>query len=522
METPEIKSNLTNAAHVAMAEHHEQLAKKYEGVAPNSIVTDSDTDQLMPFNGYYGLEIDGVSGAFFTVDTNMHMALNATTPIYDISLIVCLDGVNSHMFDFTTGGGTFDGSKLRLVSPAVNGGYDIEMVFTREGLGSDMGVTANISGHITLPGATKIKVTGSTYNNAIPYEQYIGTYHEEFIGIPSGHKALEIQPEYVLMYDYGNNANPATKVPSYTYNFNMYFFSITKKVDNNKDLQSSHLIMGTSSKAGLVCNDMISVAKIGEKSTSVVPRLLQTIEIGEKIATTNALNENSDALGAFSGYYPLPMLAPGAFLSIEAIYTISDEVTTSPCEVQIGLSVDGKVSKMYTFDSTMSFIDGNLSINTNSTPITSILSINFKREYVTNGLFGTLVTITGTVTGKKVEKAFTPFNPVPLKGFGGSPMTGPNQEVLTISETSNSLTWSENSVTNSVKSYKYVPIMYILVWKIDEAGVPTKGGKDSIVLSFGTDGGRGNTTIVTRYNGKIPTPPTVVTAISKDNSDMPS
>ena len=69
--------------------------------------------------------------------------------------------------------------------------------------------------------------------------------------------------------------------------------------------------MGTSSKGGLICNDMTSIDGAVKSQ-----RMTQTIEKADKIPTTFPDNVNSSELAKYAGYYPLPSLSEGAFLSI--------------------------------------------------------------------------------------------------------------------------------------------------------------------------------------------------------------
>ena len=476
------------------SEHHAELAKKYSNTKPNSIELESYTAALMPFNGYYGLDITGVEGAFITVDTNMHMQKGATVPIYDISLIISLDGVTSHRIPFTGTKGTFTNNKLFLETPATASGSTlIDLTFTRSG--STTGPTVSITGSIVLLEEEAKNVTGSTYNNPIHYEQYIGSYHAKFLGISESYTVLEIKDDYTLMFDYNNpSATKLTKVPSYTYSLNMYFFSFDNETNMN-NLHVNNLIMGTSSKGGLICNDMMSLKGTNKvKST----RLLQTIETSKVIPTTNPNNTNSEALGEFSGYYPLPSVDKGAFISIEGIYTYSSSPTT--CQVMVGVSLDGKKSEEFTFDSSMAFSKNN------TLTISELVDLKFTREYTPDGSFGSLVTISGKVNGKTV-KSYTAFNPVPLIGFGEAPMINSAKDSLTAE--SASIIWNGTTVTD----FEYIPIMYILAWKDKSAEGSMPMPKDEMVLSFGTDGKSGNTCICTEYLDKIPFNISVVCAI---------
>jgi len=125
-----------------------------------------DTPLLMPFNGYYALSS---TGAFFAVDTNMLIS-QSKKPVYDLCLLISLDGVTSARFPFT---GTFDGTNLIQKSSTADEA-DIELTFTRTD--AVYGTTASITGTITLPGKPAANVNGSTYNNPIPATLFAGDY----------------------------------------------------------------------------------------------------------------------------------------------------------------------------------------------------------------------------------------------------------------------------------------------------------------------------------------------------------
>lgn len=452
-----------------LASYHEQIAEKYKNTNPVEVEANTDAQALMAFNGYYAL--GNAKGAFFTVDTNIHIQSGAQSPIYDIALLVSLDGTTSERFSFT---GTFDGTTLVQQTEALEG-LDANLTFTHTD-GSD-GTTASVSGTISLPGKSAVSISGVTYNNPIPYSVYIGKY---YTSPGRGNKnpllVMQIKDNYQLFYDNGQNNGTLQPISSFTYNLNMYFFSFTQGQD------SVRLIMGTAAAGGLACNNMIVDGQ------NVISRSLQTIPAPDMASDTPTYNLVASAeLAAFSGYYLLPSVGSGAFISIQAQYVneIGDDYV-----VMIGVSSDGVNSKGYYFDSSMSFTNNTLSMPQQN------ISLKFTRGY--NSANKSLVTITGTILGHANTNGYTPFNPVPLSGFGGGPMKNTKGMKLTV-VSDNEVVYEGTQITTDMKKILYVPIMYILAYPAENS---------TTVMSFGTDGLKGNACIITDNNGIY-----VVTAI---------
>jgi hypothetical protein len=218
----------------------------------------------------------------------------------------------------------------------------------------------------------------------------------------------------------------------------------------------------------------------GEKT--IVSRNLYTIPhpTSEKPSFPNLKGGD---LANYSGYYTIPSIHPKAFLSIQAEYSNIDSLDVYG--VMISFSLEGKTSKgVYFNEEGMTFENNTLSIPSEK------LIIKFDRAY--NKKDRSLVTISGDI-GAHTVNGYTPFNPVPLEAFGGVTLTGTQmkngqKESLTLEIVSkNEVIY--NGVT--MKSFVYVPLMYILAYPLD---------KPTIVMSFGADGEKGNSCIVTDYS----------------------
>jgi hypothetical protein len=450
-----------------LAGYHQQIAEKYKHLKPDEIEVTPDSKKLIAFNGYYTL--DNANGAFFAIDTNIHFQNGSSTPIYDIALLISLSGITSARFPFT---GTFDGTCLRQQSVGFKG-VTIDLTLMHTDVSN--GTTASCSGTITFPGRLSIPVSGATYNNPIPAELFIGEYYEavpvyiepngeykkEEVCVP----VMQIKSGPEIFYDYGANDGILKQVPSFTYNLNMYYFTF------GKGDKSYRLIMGSAAAGGLACNNIIVS---NGTSTS---RSLQTIPFPNQ-APLVAPNTKSCKLASFSGYYQISSLAKGAFISIQAeqVPSMGDDA----CTILIGVSLDGITSNGYYFDDTqkMTFKDNTLHMPEQS------IKITFTREY--NARQGSLVNIKCTINKHQNIIGFTLFNPVPLSVFGGVPMTN-SKDSLTI--LSNSEVTYNNKTLDSIL---YVPVMYILA---------NPWNKPTIVMSFGTDGLKGNTCIITDQSG---------------------
>lgn len=454
---------------------HKQLEEKYKGLNPNEIRVNPETVSLISFNGYYSL--DCAPGAFFAIDTNMHVQSGAS-PVYDLELLVSLDGKKSAGFPFT---GAFDGNHLTQSSAAIEG-FSVDLVFTRTD-GND-GTTAVCSGTITLPGMSPKSVSGITYNNPIPASLFIGEYYEieplyieldgknqkESVAVP----VMRIETDNRILYDFGKNDGTLQPVSSYSYNMNMYYFTFSSGTE------TTSLIMGTAAEGGFACNNMVE----DTTTKAITSRSLQTIPF-PKEESMEIPNLSSNELAKFSGYYQLPSIAPRAFISIQAEY-VPVLGSIDLYQVKIGVSLDGVSSTGYYFDAEkMSFENNTLIMKDQS------ISISFKREY--NAAQKSLVTVSGKIGNNQVS-GYTLFNPVPLSAFGGVPMTNSNGDTLTVVNDSEVI---YNGTTMS--SIIYVPIMYILA---NPWNAPTT------VMSFGTSGLKGTACIV--IQGKTTS---IVTAI---------
>ncbi|VXB59412.1 conserved hypothetical protein [Flavobacterium sp. 9AF] len=427
------------------------------------IPVNPDTPKLIPFNGYYNL--DCAPGAFFAIDTNMIVRPTTTNPEYDLSLLLSLDGKTSTRYAFT---GKFDGTSL---TQKWSNGLSINLIFARNN--NSGGPTVSCSGNITLPEKTPISVKGTTYNNPIPVALFTGEYYEN--NNENITKVMQIDVNNQLHYDNGTNNGTLLPIPTYIYNLNMYYFSFFQQ-----DGTQVKLIMGTASAKGFACNNMII------KDNKLISRSLTTIPTGTspqpKWFDLSGIN-----LADFSGYYQTPLPAhPLAFVSIEAQY-ISEKIIGEfdLYFVMISFSLDGKTSTGFYFDflADMHFDNNTNTLTVPATATYPQLTLTFNRKY--DATTGSLVTVSGTI-GTTPISGNTLFNPVPLTVFGGVPMTNSTGESVIINNKS-SITYTNNNDTVTYNSIVYVPIMYILA-------APANNPK--LVLSLGTDGLRGNASIV--------------------------
>lgn len=422
-----------------------------------------DTLKLMPFNGYYAL--GNAAGAFFAVDTNMLVSPKSPEPVFDLTLIISLDGKSAARYPFT---GTFDGTTLNQTLEAE--GLSIKLTFTR--MGEGFGPVASCSGSITLPKQATASVSGATYNNLIPASLFAGDY---YVTTPSGSpiKVMSIGSDTQLYYDNGSNDGQLNPVTTYVYNMNMYYF--TFKQQNN----TVQLIMGTAADKGFACNNMTVGISLVTRSLLTIPNA-QTPQI-------ELYDLSGCQLADFSGYYAISNTeSPLAFVSIQAQYaTLLPDTGWDLNFVMISVSLDGITSQGYYFNPFTMIFDG----ETLDMPQQGI-SLKLTREY--NLQNGSLVSMNGTINGQTIS-GFTLFNPVPLSVFGGVPMTNSQYDRLTVN--------NDNSVTyngTDMNSIIYVPLMYILAYPADN---PT------VVMSFGTDGTHGDACIVT-VNANTATPKT--------------
>lgn len=465
MENTTVANEISTGPMSEIAAYHRQMEAKYM----NSIVPDSpavaDMQALMAFNGFYALNT--AAGAFFAIDTNMLMQSGFANPVYDLSLLISLDGKTSARVPFT---GTFDGTNL--VQPGTADAAEIDLTLTRTD-GSD-GTTATCSGTITLPRKKAVTISGTTYNNPIPASLFTGSYYATKADGTTV-KVMSIGADNEVQYDNGLNNGTLYTVPSYVYNMNMYFFSFPQ------DGKTVSLVMGTAGVQGFACNNMVVDKSV--TPNTITTRSLLTIP-GASMEPFEWYDISGNQLAGYSGYYQIPSVSPLAFISIQAQYaTISDALSLDLYLVMISISLDGVTSKGYYFDPlTMTFED-------NTLKMPGQIKLTFDRTY--NATTGSLVNITGSIGTTDITGS-TLFNPVPLSAFGGVPMTNAQEDTLTVT--------NDNQVTYNgtlMDSIVYVPLMYILAYPITNS---------STVMSFGTNGLKGNACIVTT---NIPTAPTV-------------
>jgi len=452
-----------------LANHHQHLLEEF--TAGKLKAASADATALMAFNGYYTL--NQTTGAFFAIDTNV--VVSGKTSVNHVDLLVSLDGKTSTRHKFT---GTFDGTHLTQSDTTIN----LNLTFTRTA--TTGGPTANLKGTISLgTSQALVNVAGNTYNNPIAMALYIGTYYDQLTGA----KVMEIGANNNLHYATGSTLG-LQAITNYAYNLNMYYFSFTQ-VTPAGALKIA-LIMGTATANGFACNNMVVDAKGNTTSRSLLTILKPTI------ITPGSLNIlQAPALAAFSGYYQLTTGGKGnAFLSVQAQYvTLAGQIDVYV--VMLGISMDGVTSTGYTFDDTMSFDGTTLTIPApaNNKDANLPLSITFTRSY--NAANYGLVSIAGNIGTAKVT-GYTPLNPVPLSVFGGAVMTGlkgSNAEGVSLTVVNdNEVIYAGTKIKTDMKSILYVPLMYILAYP---STAPTT------VMSFGTDGLRGNTCIVTDNNG---------------------
>ncbi|MEO8884711.1 MAG: hypothetical protein ABI367_01525 [Mucilaginibacter sp.] len=435
--------------------------EKYKNVDPGEIKSSSANTSLMAFNGYYTL--NSTTGAFFAIDANILAIGTYSIPFID--LLISLDGKNSSQILFT---GSFENNQL----VQSGGGYNISLTFTRTDNGT--GTTATCAGSITIPGqTTATPVQGATYNNPITPAVFSGQY---YLSLPAGGSApanepvlLQIEANGAILYNDtpGDGLKP---IAGYLYNVNMYFFvalTATKEV--------VFFIMGSAAEGGLACNNIPLHG--AQRSLQTIPK-----PVASKLISANP---NSEQLAAFSGYYQLPSIHSGAFVSIQGQYVTNANIKAY--NVKIGISVDGVNANGYYFEAAnMSFTNNTLTMTLPGETITIV----FKREYDAN--LNSLVTITASFKNYNNVTGYTLFNPVPLSVFGGAVMTtkNPPTTLAIMSDTAVKL----NGVI--LDNFIYVPIMYILASPAPAPGViPTE------MMSFGTNGTSGNTCILTNSAG---------------------
>jgi hypothetical protein len=436
------------------------------GGGPRPAVTTA-ADALAAFNGYYAL--DGAPGAFFAIDANVHVVAQPYSQTLSIDLLFCLDGKTSYSVPFD---GQFDG--IRLTQQF--GGLTLDLTFSRPACG--FGPTARVSGGLVYQISEWNRVTlpmsGTTYNNPIPMSLFAGDYYQPGTnGAPPlavAKISVDSGGQVAIAYDWGQGKGLLLPVAEFTYNCNMYYYTLA---DASHPLgpTSPRLIMGTAVGQGFACND-IDLAAV------TLSRLLYTIPASTAPTPPATSPPNAEDLAAFSGYYPLDAIAPGAFLSIGGQYlTGSGQIGY---QVAIGYSFDGQSSTSFFFDSSMTFDPASGVLTTPD------LTVTFTRGY--DPATSTLASVTGVVGGQTAAGR-TPFNPVPLSAFGPAQLTNTSGPTSVQVTSDTSVLFVDSGGTEYVLTeFICVPLMYIV-------GSTVNG--QELILSFGTDGPRGIACIVT-------------------------
>lgn len=544
-------------------------SNKAKRAAP-TVTTNADSSTLASFNGYYLLG-DATSlsvfpaGAFLTVDTNIQVTKNTTTgqfdPVFDVQVILCLDGESSYTFDFSqsdTASFTSNGDGTYTLAFSTRADQEplfrVDLKFTRTA--QTDGNTASFSGTITTPDKTYPAVTGHTYNNPILPSLYSGAFYTHPLGQgPAAAHVLTIGKDFELLYTPLGETGAPADITSYSYNMNMYFFSFT---DANND--ETKLIMGTSAAGGLVCNDMTIIDKTAH------PRTLTTIKIPDQTLPAKdgvELNQtNAKELADLSGYFPLTIQGSdadasaahnGAFLSVEGQYVssylpINPPVIETKYKVSIGICLDGIHSTVFYFDTNCSF-DADAHTLTIPATLPEIGAgnwvITFTPGYAAGtgsfSQFGDL-SAASMIFEPSVTPAVppahamsyagkTPLGPVPLSAFAGPTLTsttaGSNEALQILSDNTIqymppaiSTAWQVNDQQQNWLEILYVPLMYIVVYQVRPADIlDPDPGLVTCMLSLGTNGAHGLASINTRYLQlwpgipPIPCPPTSVWAL---------
>lgn len=440
--------------------YHTQLLKQFEENPEVLQPTSPDNDKLIPFNGYYALS--GTPGAFFAIDANLVVNTTLGKMIANVSLVISLDGITATRYPFT---GSFDGTTLTQTwnTPSLS----IELVFSRTG--SSAGAVANFTGTISLANGQPKAVSGTTYNNPIPISLYQGDYYikpsltdSDASGTLT--KAMSIGSGNQLSYDYGKADGELKQVPLYAYNMNMYYFSFMQ------GSETVSLIMGTAANKGFACNNMTT-----KGSEVITTRSLLTQP--NAVSPPMEIYDLSDSqLTDFSGYYSIEKM-PGSFISIQAQYgTLIPNKKYDLTFVMISISIQGVDTEAFYFDPfTMTFDGTVLSIPDKH------MTLTLKRNY--NPSHGSLTSLTAKIKNSEYQ-GVNLFNPVPLTVFGGKTMTNPdNGDSLTINN-DNKVTYNGQDMDTII----YVPLMYILAFPAE---------KPTVVMSFGTNGVKGNCAIIT-------------------------
>lgn len=413
--------------------------------------------------------MDHAPGSFFTVDSNMVFVKDKGS-IFDVSLIVSMDGYTSKRYAFT---GEFDGTLLYQVSADLNGGANFVLNFTRHD-GSN-GPLVSFTGTISLEGGPVVHVSGSTYDNPVPYSTFVGNYYE-YTQPGKAVSVMLIREDQRIMFKSGCLLFP---IEDFVYNLNMFFFTYIG--ESEKELLVRNLLMGTDDAKGLVCSELTTVINIKTREFKTSTRMLAAIPFPD-IVSSEGLNDKASELAKFAGYYQFKTIGTGAFVSLRAQNVPS--LRGKKWEVFIGVSKDGCSSKQYKFDKTMTFTNG----NTLTMPNQSI-KLEFNREY--NPTLSTYyVQAVGSLMGVENVFGVNRFNPVPLTGFRSVPLTNKAGDVLEITES------GEIRYNSKVMEICYNPLMYVASYP------PLSDTTTSFFL--GTFGTAGVTAVITDYKVQPP------------------
>ncbi len=424
---------------------------------------------LAKFNGYYALNS---TGAFFYVNTTLHVARGGAKQKYVVSLASSLDGTTSKTVPFT---GSFTGRRL-IQKPGRGISFDLK--FKR--LPKSIGPTATITGTIKVPGQRKSRVSGTTYSNPTPpsFWGWGGTQTYYLPADPGGKPTplAKIRQNGEILSDGGVTGGKLTKVQKYSYNFDMYYFSF-----KNQQEEKEEFVMGTAGEAGLTMNNMSyrNGALVSQRDPVTLPTAVAPTP---QIADLQPKTPGQVTLADFSGYYPIPTKKhPKAFVAIQGTDFAYPALTSdSLYQVLVSVSLDGQdvQSWYYDVDEQMSF-DG----RTLRMPQQGI-RVSLVREY--NPEAQSLFRMSGTIQQRRV-RALSTFNPIPVAAFAGTMTDTAGQHKLAISA-SGAVELDGQVITD----YEYVPTMYILAGPIPETS-PMK----PTLLSLGYNGGKGVTAIVT-------------------------
>lgn len=464
---------------------------------PNPI---GEAGPLIAFNGYYALN---TTGSFLSIDTNL-MVNNSDAQNPKITphlvLVYSENGTESTLFDLTgknrafssvawdattntltaTGGGTITVGGKVITVPTFS------LTFSRED-SADF-VTSSFSGYVENSSGVKTQLKGNTYNNPIPMDMYHGTY---YMNHGEGEAIMVIGTDNTLQYNYSKTAKSSgalQDVDIFIYNLNMYVFSFPAAAGKDK----VSIIMGTSAKAGMVCNDLTTIVA----SKKAIPRNLQTVKENTVVKPVGGNNAQSEALAAYAGFYRFS--GSDGYLSLEGTYK-TDKTGTKTYTVTIGVSVDGINSKVYTFDESMPFVqkEGLVTLTIpNSGAGGDILNLTFNRKYTpayksVGPYYGYVINVTGSVNGTMVSGG-TLLNVVPIMGFSGAPLLVKEKDQLGLPKSVEII--SDVCVEYFGQEYTeltVVPLMYIVAFHISPV--------QAVLLSLGTDGGKGTCCLTTEF-----------------------